>query len=45
MEPPKVEPFEFFIIPDSKEAKVEPVAIGFYDPETGRMEVNLVQSS
>lgn len=45
MEPPKVEPFEFFIIPDSKEAKVEPVAIGFYDPETGRMEVNLVHSS
>ena len=40
MEPPRVEPFEFFIIPDSKEAKVEPVAIGFYDPETGRMEVN-----
>ena len=39
MEAPKVEPFEFFIIPDSTEAKVEPVGIGYYDPNTGEMEV------
>ena len=39
MEPPKVEPFEFFIIPDSTEAKVEPLAVGYYDPNTGEMNV------
>ena len=39
MEPPKAEPFEFFIIPDSTEAKVEPIAIGYYDPDTGQMDV------
>ena len=39
MEPPKVEPFEFFIIPDSTEAAVEPIAVGSYDPNTGKMEV------
>lgn len=38
MEPPKVEPFEFFIVPDSTEAKVEPIAVGYYDPTTGQME-------
>jgi hypothetical protein len=39
MEPPKTEPFEFFIIPNSTEAKVEPIGIGYYDPSTGEMEV------
>jgi hypothetical protein len=39
MEPPKVEPFEFFVIPDSTEAAVEPLAVGSYDPNTGQMEV------
>ena len=39
MEPPKVEPFEFFIIPLSTEAKVEPLAVGYYDPGTGEMDV------
>ena len=39
MEPPKVEPFEFFIIPLSTEAKVEPLAVGYYDPDTGQMDV------
>jgi hypothetical protein len=39
MEPPKVEPFEFFIIPLSTEAKVEPLAVGYYDPNTGQMDV------
>ena len=39
MEPPKVEPFEFFIIPLSTEAKVEPLAVGYYDPSTGEMDI------
>ena len=39
MEPPKVEPFEFFIIPLTTEAKVEPLAVGYYDPATGEMDV------
>lgn len=39
MEPPKVEPFEFFIIPLSTEAKVEPIAVGYYDPNTSEMDV------
>lgn len=39
MEPPKAEPFEFFIIPDSTEPKVEPLAIGYFDPNTDEMEV------
>lgn len=39
MEPPKAEPFEFFIIPDSTEAKVEPIGVGYYDPNTGQMDV------
>ena len=39
MEPPKVEPFEFFIIPLSTEAKVEPLAVGYYDPNTAQMGV------
>lgn len=39
MEPPKAEPFEFLIIPDNTEAKVEPIAIGYYDPSTDEMEV------
>ena len=39
MEPPKVEPFEFFIIPLSTEVKVEPIAVGYYDPNTGEMDV------
>ena len=39
MVPPKVEPFEFFIIPNSTGAAVEPFAVGSYDPDTGKMEV------
>ena len=39
MEPPKVEPFEFFIIPLSTEAKVEPLAVGYFDPNTSEMNV------
>jgi len=39
MEPPKIEPFEFFIIPLSTEAKIEPLAVGYYDPSTGQMDV------
>ena len=39
MQPPKMEPFEFFIIPNSTESKVEPLAVGYYDPNTEKMEV------
>lgn len=39
IEPPKAEPFEFYIIPDSTEAAVEPIAVGYYDPTTEDMEV------
>ena len=39
MQPPKMEPFEFFIIPNSTEGKVEPLAVGYYDPNTEKMEV------
>ena len=39
MEPPKVEPFEFCIIPDRTEASVEPLGIGYFDPETGEMDI------
>ena len=39
MQPPKVHPFEFFIIPNSTEAVVEPLAVGLYDPNTEKMEV------
>lgn len=39
MQPPKIEPFEFFIIPDSTAASVEPLSVGNYNPNTGEMEV------
>lgn len=39
MEPPKTEPFEFYIIPDSTSPSVEPFGVGYYNPETGEMEV------
>lgn len=39
MQPPKIEPFEFYILPDSKEASVKPVAVGYFDAETNSMEL------
>lgn len=39
MEPPKVEPFEFFIIPSSTAPTVEPIAVGHYDPDTESLEM------
>ena len=39
MEPPKVEPFEFFIIPSSTATTVEPIAVGHYDPDTESLEM------
>ena len=38
MEPPKVDTFEFFIIPES-DKPAEQLAVGHYDPNTGQMEV------
>ena len=37
--PMKAEAFEFFIIPDSVEAHPEPIAVGYYNPENGDMDV------
>ncbi len=39
MEPPKVEPFELFVLPDSTEAAPKPIAVGWFDPETDRQEL------
>ena len=39
LEPPKVEPFEIFILPDSKEAAPKPIAVGYFDPEANQMEL------
>ena len=39
IEPPKVEPFEFFILPDTTEAAPKPIAVGYFDPETNDMEL------
>lgn len=39
LQPPKAEPFEFFIIPNSTASSVEPLGIGHYDPTTEDMEV------
>lgn len=39
MEPPRVEPFEMFILPDSTEAAPKPIAVGWFDPETDRQEI------
>lgn len=39
MDLPKMESFEFFIIPNSTEAAVEPIAVGHFDPETEKMEI------
>ena len=38
MEPPRVEPFDFLIIPESTEP-ADPLAIGHYDPASQQMEM------
>ena len=37
--PPKVEPFEMFIVEDTVDAKPRIIAVGYFDPETNDMEL------
>ena len=39
IEPPKVEPFEFFIVQDTTDAAAKLIAVGWFDPETNDMEL------
>ena len=39
IEPPKVEPFEMFIVEDTVDAKPKIIAVGYFDPETGAQEL------
>lgn len=39
IEPPKVEPFEMFIVEDTVDAKPKIIAVGYFDPETNDMEI------
>lgn len=39
IEPPKVEPFEFFIVQDTTDAAARLIAVGYFDPETSAMEL------
>lgn len=39
MEPPKVEPFEMFIVQDTTDAAAKLIAVGYFNPETGDMEM------
>jgi len=39
IEPPKVEPFEMFIVEDTVDAKPKIIAVGYFDPETNATEL------
>ncbi len=39
VEPPKVEPFEIFIVEDTVDAKPKIIAVGYFDPETNDTEL------
>ena len=39
IEPPKVEPFEMFIVEDTVDAKPRIIAVGYFDPETNAQEL------
>ena len=39
VEPPKVQPFEFFIVRESEQPKPDLIAVGYFDPETGDQEI------
>ena len=39
IEPPKVEPFEMFIVEDTVDAKPRIIAVGYVDPETNAQEL------
>ena len=39
VEPPKVQPFQFFIMRESEQPKPDLIAVGYFDPETGDQEI------
>ena len=39
IEPPKVEPFEMFIVEDTVDAKPKIIAVGYFDPGTNNMDL------
>ena len=39
IEPPKVEPFEFFVVQETTDAAAKLIAVGYFDPETNDMEL------
>ena len=39
IEPPKIEPFEMFVVEDTVDAKPRIIAVGYFDPETGEQEL------
>ena len=39
IEPPKVDPFEMFIVEDTVDAKPRIIAVGYFNPETNDMEI------
>lgn len=39
IEPPKVEPFEMFVVEDTVEAKPKIIAVGYFDPESNDMDL------
>lgn len=39
MQAPTVEPFEFLLVPASTEPAVEPIAVGYFNPESREMEM------
>jgi len=39
IEPPKIEPFEFFIVQDTTDAAAKLIAVGYFNPETNDMEI------
>ena len=39
IEPPKVEPFELFIVEETVDAKPKIIGVGFFDPESGDTEL------
>ena len=39
IEPPKIEPFEFFIVQDTTDTAAKLIAVGYFNPETNDMEL------
>lgn len=39
IEPPKMEPFEFFIVQETTDVKAKLIAVGYFDPESNSMEL------